>query len=327
MSFSLNTTVYNRLSQGNFIVIGRAGLDLYPYPAGTDTKDAQKFESDLGGSAANIAVSLSRLGCNAFLCSTFADDSVGNFIMNKLYQYKVNTKYCTTISGVFKNSLALAENKSQNPKVVIYRNNASDLQISKDIVKTIDFELISGLIVTGTSLSSEPSRSSVLLAINLAQEKKCPIIIDLDYRQDAWESENYASREIEKVTKLSDICIGNEDEFNVLGSKNNLDGKELALKLSENGKLVIYKKGSLGSELIYMNSQLSVNAFKVKVLKPFGAGDAFMGGFLSSLSNGTDLKQAITFGSATAAIVVSKFGCSSAMPSYLEVKNFIKNNH
>ena len=76
-----------------------------------------------------------------------------------------------------------------------------------------------------------------------------------------------------------------------------------------------------------MNSQLSVNAFKVKVLKPFGAGDAFMGGFLSSLSNGTDLKQAITFGSATAAIVVSKIGCSSAMPSYLEVENFIKNNH
>ena len=136
-----------------------------------------------------------------------------------------------------------------------------------------------------------------------------------------------ASREIGKVTKLSDICIGNEDEFNVLGSKNNLDGKELAQKLSENGKLVIYKKGSLGSELIYMNSQLSVNAFKVKVLKPFGAGDAFMGGFLSSLRNGTDLKQAITFGSATAAIVVSKIGCSSAMPSYLEVENFIKNNH
>ena len=52
-----------------------------------------------------------------------------------------------------------------------------------------------------------------------------------------------------------------------------------------------------------------------------------MGGFLSSLCNGTDLKQAITFGSATAAIVVSKIGCSSAMPSYLEVENFIKNNH
>ena len=44
------------------IVLGRAGLDLYPLPDGTDTESAEQFTAGVGGSAGNIAVALSRQG-------------------------------------------------------------------------------------------------------------------------------------------------------------------------------------------------------------------------------------------------------------------------
>jgi hypothetical protein len=42
------------------IVVGRAGMDLYPLPDGTDTEQAGQFAAEIGGSAGNIAVALSR---------------------------------------------------------------------------------------------------------------------------------------------------------------------------------------------------------------------------------------------------------------------------
>ena len=326
MTYELPKTILERFLSKKFVILGRAGLDLYPNPIGLSTQDADNFISDLGGSAANIAVSMSKLGCNTFLCSTFSDDSVGDFIKKKLEIYNINTDYCNSISGSYKNSLALAENKTHKPKVVIYRNNAADLQISKELIKTINFEFKSGLIITGTALSSEPSRGSVFAAVKLAKKNKCPVILDFDYRKDAWSSSMEASEKIGQIAIESDFCIGNEEEFDVLGLKNNFLSKDFAFYLAKKGKIIIYKKGDLGCEFMYLNNHFSLGAFNVKSLKPFGAGDAFMGGFISSLSRKNNLKDSLIFGSACAALVVSKIGCSSAMPVFSEVKTFIHNN-
>jgi len=61
----------------------------------------------------------------------------------------------------------------------------------------------------------------------------------------------------------------------------------------------------------------------VDAIKPTGAGDAFNGGFISSLYQGFSLEESIKRGSANAALVVTKVGCSSAMPNNDELEKFI----
>ena len=51
-----------KISENNFLIIGRAGIDIYPDPPGTKTELAKKFVTHLGGSSANIAVALTKLG-------------------------------------------------------------------------------------------------------------------------------------------------------------------------------------------------------------------------------------------------------------------------
>jgi 5-dehydro-2-deoxygluconokinase len=48
-----------------------------------------------------------------------------------------------------------------------------------------------------------------------------------------------------------------------------------------------------------------------------------MAGFLSSLAEGRDLPQAVARGSAAAAIVVSRVGCATAMPTPDELDTFM----
>ena len=103
-------------------------------------------------------------------------------------------------------------------------------------------------------------------------------------------------------------------------------GLALAKSLRKEIDIVIYKKGEYGS-LTYLNDiEISKGIYKVNAIKPTGAGDAFMGGLLGALVNDFSLEKSIEIASAAAAIVVTKVGCSPAMPSLNEIKKFMKNN-
>ena len=51
-----------------------------------------------------------------------------------------------------------------------------------------------------------------------------------------------------------------------------------------------------------------------------------MGGLIGSILNNYNIEESIEIGSAAAAIVVKKVGCSPAMPNFDEIKKFMKSN-
>ena len=102
-------------------------------------------------------------------------------------------------------------------------------------------------------------------------------------------------------------------------------GKALAEKLSKEAKKIsIYKMGSQGLFYFSNGEENFVDSFKVSSIKPTGAGDGFLAGFCASRINGMCLADSILFGSATGAIVVTKVGCSEAMPDKKQVEELIK---
>ena len=55
-------------------------------------------------------------------------------------------------------------------------------------------------------------------------------------------------------------------------------------------------------------------------MKPYGSGDAFLGNLLARYLHSKNWLDAVDAGSAAAAIVVSKRGCASAMPTPDQIK-------
>ena len=84
----------NRLWHG--LVVGRAGLDLYPQPSGSKTRDADLFTSDVGGSGANIAVAMRRAGGKVGLISALSDDPVGEYVRQQLTNEGIDLKLLQT---------------------------------------------------------------------------------------------------------------------------------------------------------------------------------------------------------------------------------------
>ena len=62
-----NIDLLKKIKENKFLIIGRAGIDIYPNPPGTKTENATNFVSHLGGSSANIAVAITKLGGNCKL--------------------------------------------------------------------------------------------------------------------------------------------------------------------------------------------------------------------------------------------------------------------
>jgi 5-dehydro-2-deoxygluconokinase len=315
--------MFERLRDGRFLVVGRAGLDLYADPPGTEVENAEGFHAALGGSAANIAVAIARQGGTCDLLTAVSDDAVGRFTTKALARYGVGTRHVKIVGGEARNSLAVVETRAEHCQSVIYRNGAADFEVSVEDTAAVDYGTFSAIIVTGTALAREPSRSATLKALQLARAAGLVLVIDIDYRPYSWTSKVEAQRVCSQAAALCDIIVGNDDEFAVLGGGG--DGLPLAEALSRTaGRIVVHKMGEKGCITFANGGQFYTPIFNVTALKPTGAGDGFMGGFIAGLVAGEDVQEAVRRGAATAAIVVTKVGCAPAMPTAAEVHTFMK---
>lgn len=315
--------VRDGIARKNFLVIGRVGMDLMPEPAGTATQDATSMMVAMGGSSANIAAGLVKLGCKAALVTSVSDDAVGWYCLNQLDHHRVDRTHVKRIRGEERTSLAIYETRVDNHQSVIYRNNAADFQMSVEDVEALDYGRYGAVITAGTVLAAEPSRSATFRAFDLAKAAGLPIIFDVDYRPYSWPSPAVAADVLSRAGEMSDVIVGNDEEFGFMAG-NIVHGLNKARELAAtSASIVVYKMGSEGAVTLANGQELRTGIFPVKALKPTGAGDSFLAGFLAALADNLPMREAVLRGSACASIVVAKPGCAPAMPDTSELEAFL----
>jgi len=315
----------SKIQKNNFLLIGRAGVDIYPDPPGTKTENANKYVTHLGGSSANMGVQLTKYGGSCSLLTRVSNDALGKFAINQLDSYGVRSDLVKLEDNESRISFAIVESTVVDHQSIIYRHKAADLFLNKNDIENSNLQNYECILITGTSLAAEPSRSAVLYALKLAKEKNIPVIMDIDYRPYTWESKDKAKQIYNLASDYCSGIIGNDEEFAILSGVYD-EGLNYAKKLSSNCDLVIFKMGEKGSITFSQNTENIKGIFPVKPLKPTGAGDSFMGSLIGALLKNYDLEKAIEIGSAAAAIVVTRVGCAPAMPDLDEVLEFMNTN-
>ena len=315
----------SKIKKNNFLLIGRVGIDIYPDPPGAKIENAKNFVTHLGGSSANMGVELSKFGGSCSLLTRVSNDALGKLALNQLDFYKVNRDLVKLEDNESRISFAIVETTTVDHQSIIYRHKAADLYLNKKDIDLAKIQNYDCILITGTALAAEPSRSAILYALEIAKKNKVPVIMDIDYRPYTWESKKKA-REVYNIAvdRCSGI-IGNDEEFAVLAG-DYAKGINYAKNLSSICELVIYKKGEKGSITFTKGKEIKKGIFLVHPLKPTGAGDAFMGALVGALLRDYDIEKAIEIGSAAAAIVVTRVGCAPAMPNLEEILEFMKDN-
>ena len=180
------------------------------------------------------------------------------------------------------------------------------------------------LVVTGTALAAEPSRSATLRALRLARAEQTFSILDIDYRAVSWSSRDETTRVLAQAVRLCDAMVGNDEEFALLAG--DLDGPRSAATAfaANGGHFAVLKRGDAGSITFTATATFETEIFAVEAKKPFGAGDAFLGTLVAGLRRGLTLQQGVGRASAAAAYVVARRGCAFAMPTTTQLDEFIQ---
>lgn len=315
--------VLDGIAKKRFLIVGRVGMDMCPTPPGTRTSEATDMMVAMGGSSANIAAGLVKFGCQAALVTAVSDDAIGWYCLNQLDHYGIDRTHVKKITGEYRTSLAVYETRVEDHQSVIYRNNAADFQLSVADVEAVDYSQYGALITAGTVFAAEPSRTAAFRAFELARKAGLPILFDVDYRPYSWPSSAVAEDVLSRAGAMSDMIVGNDEEFGFMAGHidKGLDkARELA---NSSANIVVYKMGPEGAVTFANGVEIRTGIYPANALKPTGAGDSFMAGFIASLAEGRDVKEAILRGSACASIVVSRPGCAPAMPDAPELDAFL----
>ncbi len=311
----------------NVITVGRANLDLYP-PIGEVFEKARSYDAFVGGSPANIAAGVSKLGLKSAIISRVADDPHGYFVAGYLQQLGVDVSQIQYDQSGAKTSIAFAERKPDS-RLCMYRNNAADLLLDADAVDEGFIESGQSLVMTGFSFAHETSREACFDLLSRAEKADVIKVFDIDYRPYNWQSPDIAQEVMTKAASSCDIIVGTRAEFEVIGAQASDSDVDCAQRLLDKGaKIIILKRDKDGSTCFTSAGDIiETSAFMVDLVKPFGAGDSFAAAFLSFLIKGFDLKKSLQYAAAAASINISGTSCTEAMPDDDQIQTFIQHYH
>lgn len=314
----------------DFTAIGRLCIDLNANEINRPMEQTMTFTKYVGGSPANIAIGMSRLGRKTAFIGKIADDQMGRFIRAYLTREGIDDRNVLTDRTGAVTGLAFTEIKSPTDcSILMYRDNVADLKLAPAEVSE---ELIAAsrmLLVSGTALAASPSREAVLVALDYARKHGTVVALDVDYRPYTWTSPEETAVYCNLAAEKSDIVIGTREEFDRMERfDRNVDRSDsyTAEKwFGARAGIVVIKHGKDGS-IAYTKDggQHRARSFPARVVKTFGAGDSYAAGFLHGLMSGWTIERSMEFGSAAACIVISSHSCSDAMPTETQVREYIE---
>lgn len=325
------------------ICIGRSSVDLYGEQIGGRLEDMRSFAKYIGGSATNSAIGASRLGLRSALISKVGDEQMGRFIKETLGHEGVDHSQVTVDPERLTALVILGISSQSEFPHIFYRENCADMALGPDDVSEAKIISAKALLVTGTHFSTPLVDAASRKAIRLAKRHDVKVVFDIDYRPVLWGLTGHAAGENrfvanEAITQhmLSivsdcDVIVGTEEEFSIAGGSEFV-AEALKQVRQHTDAALILKTGPDGSMPFVgaipdiVTDAARVPGFPVEVLNTLGAGDAFMAGFLKGYIDGLPLNEACRLGNACGAIVVSRHGCSPAIPSLVELQTFMEDH-
>lgn len=330
----------------DLLTMGRSSIDLYSNDIGAPFTEISSFAAYVGGCPLNIAVGARRLGLRTALLTAVGADAVGEFISAFLRREGVETAFIPTKAGRRSSAVVLGIEPPDKFPLTFYRDNCADIELTIDDVLAAPVTRSKVLLISGTGLSKEPSRSATLFAAELARAAGTAVALDIDFRPDQWHDPRAFGVAIRSALPLVDIVLGTEDELNAALLRDpaalrlthsqvsdtrvagDVDAAVRTL-LGYGPRVLLQKRGAAGARVHLRGEdgqieQIDAPGFPVEVANILGAGDAFAAGALYGYVQGWDWRRSARLGNACGAIVVTRHGCANFTPTLAEVLAFVE---
>ena len=298
------------------VTLGELMLRLQPFDH-LRFVQCEDYEATFGGGEANVAVSLSNYGLDAYFVSKLPKHEIGQAALNSLRKYGVKTDYVVR-GGDRVGIYFLEKGASQRASKVIYdrANSAFALSHSDEYDWDAIFEGATWFHFSGITPALGDDVAKLTEEACIAAKKHgVTISCDLNYRNKLWTKEK-AREVMTNLMKYVDVCIGNEDDANDVFGITPENNDTSAGKLNKAGYVSVAKqlKDKFGFKYVAITLRTSISAsennwaamlydgesylskeYNMKIVDRVGGGDSFAGGLIYALTNGYKEQDAIEF--------------------------------
>ena len=330
------------MSELDLITLGRCGVDFYADQFGARLEDATSFSKYLGGSSTNIAACAARQGLKAALITRVGDEHLGRFLREQLEREGVDTRSVITDPLRPTAMVVLGIKDRDTFPLVFVRENCADMGLE---VADLDAEQIGSakcLLITGTHFSTQGVHAVSSEALKMARARGVKTALDIDYRPVLWGltsrgdgetrfiADDGVTAHLQGILPMIDLVIGTEEEVHIAGGSTDTLAALRAVRAVTDA-IIVLKRGPFGATVFdgaipdTLDDGVTVPGVTVDVLNVLGAGDAFAAGFLRGWLNGEGFEAALTYANACGALVVSRHGCTPAMPTVPELAYYLDN--
>jgi sugar/nucleoside kinase (ribokinase family) len=281
-------------------------VDEFPRP-GSKTR-ATDFMPILGGCAANAAVAIHRLGGRARVIAPLGGpagrDLTGDAILEQLTHEQVDVSDAVRVDGATSSLSSIFVDRGGERLIVNYRHPALDSARPPDPERAV-------------------AHADAVLVDNRFPEFVLPIA------RAAAVAGRIVVLDGDKPTRLTDellvtathIVFSADGLRATAGTENLADALRLVAKRTD--AFVAVTDGPNDMLWLAEGSLHRLPAFRVTAVDTLAAGDVFHGAFALALAEGRDLREAMRFAAATAALKCTRFGGGSGAPDRDEVHKFL----
>ena len=272
-------------------------------PGRGSKENATAFDEICGGNALNAAIGIVRLGGRATICGPMGDakEASSRFIFEQMKHEGIETEHLIHMPGLVTPISAVMIDPSGERTIVTFRDpKLWHVKLPDSDTLLEDCQAIlteSRCAEFCTELCAEAVRRGI------------PVIVDVDRAMSLREGLLNASTHLvfssEPLQETADVS----DDGQALHKIAKLTKSFLAGTRGPRGTIWLDEKGQLQE----------TPAFPVHTVDTLGAGDVFHGAFALAITEGQELREALRFASAAAALKCTRFGGAFAAPQRAEV--------
>ncbi|MEJ7587448.1 MAG: carbohydrate kinase family protein [Ferruginibacter sp.] len=273
----------------------------------------------IGGCAANVAISLAKLGVNTSLVGKVGDDSLGKFLINTLQSENVGVKGLKVDKNV-STSASMVMISGDSERSIIHALGANKEFCYEDIDVDILKETTI-LLIAGTFLMPGFDGTGTEKLLKTAKENNILCCMDT-----AWDASGEWMNKVKSSLQYLDWFMPSYDEACELTGKT-IPSEIAGIFNAKGVRNVIIKLNSEGCFVKPQNEEgYIVPSFtRIQPVDTSGAGDAFCAGFITGLDQGWPIRQCAEFANAVGVHCIMQIGTTAGIKSMNEILRFMEN--
>lgn len=316
------------------ICIGETLVDFLPEVAGGRVRDVERWVRCSGGSPANVAIGVARLGAKSAMLGVVGQDEFGAFLKESLGREGVDVSHLRQTEEGKTGLVFISLDEKGDRSFAFHRTRAAEFFLSARDIDEAFLRTAKALHFGSNSLLFADAQRAAIRMAEYGKEQGLIVCCDPNLRLHVWSDPKELRGVLDRLIPGASMVKLAEDELEFVTGTRDVD-QALAFVKGKGVLLPMITLGERGAAFLWQERRVNVPAPPSAVVDTTGAGDGFVSAMLFGLTRMFpdanalkaapvgELRALAQFACVVGSKVCERLGAVSGLPTMEEIRQHV----